>query len=318
MPLPGKGGRRSGPFRLSCSMTRIDLEALAIIGHRDLTLYRRERPESPERASKLVSAHMIQRPHVLGVKAEMRLRDEGLAVRPNETEVLDRVGNIPAMVAVLPFTATAEAAHRWGGATFVLGGKAHLVRPAAAFRAIGVHFAVDFVTNEVFANQAGNHAAPATMRVRITHLAVEQNVGFAGNAEFGMPFPEVTEFGIPAWILVLEPLEVLFGLGFDAPEIDRPANREELRGLVDVVFLDDPVPGGGDVVVMDLDAVLLERQHVGPIIILVNPAMPKLGIGFLVLVAVGRAVFDEGPDRGVDDGVVLPERIFQVAFQQLM
>src|SRR5712672_2393143 len=276
-------------------MTRIDLEALAIIGNRHLTLDRRERPESAERAAKLVSAHVIQRPHILGVKAQMRLRDQGLAVRPNESEVFDRVGNIPAVVAVLPFTATAEAAHRWGGATFVLGGKAHLVRPAAAFRAIGVHFAVDFVTNEVFANQAGNHAAPATMRVRVAHLAVEENVGFAGNAELGMPLPEVTKFGIPARILVLEPLEVFFGLGFDAPEIDRPANSEELRGLVDVVFLDDPIPGGGDVVVMNLDAVFLERQHVGPIIIFVNPAMPKLGIGFLVLVAVGRAVFNEGP-----------------------
>src|SRR5882672_10249968 len=314
------GAAEAAPIRLLFVMlvTRIDLEALAIIGHRDLTLDRRERPESAERAAKLVTAHIVERPHVLGLKAQMRLRDEGLAVRPNESEVLDRVGNIPAMVAVLPFTATAEAAHRWGGATFVLGGKAHLVRPAAAFRAIGVHFAVDFVTNEVFANQAGNHAAPATMRVRIAHLAVEENVGFAGNAKFGMPFPEIAELGVPAWILVLEPLEVLFGLGFDAPEIHRPSDREELRSLVDVVLLDDPVPGGGDVVVMDLDAVLLERQHVGPIIIFVNPAMPKFGIGFLVLVAVGRAVFDEGPDRGIDNRVILPEGIFQIAFQQLM
>src|SRR5712672_4386252 len=209
------GAAEAAPIRLLFVMlvTRIDLEALAIIGHRDLTLDRRERPESSEWAAKLVSAHMIQRPHVLGIKAQMRLRDQGLAVRPNESEVLDRVGNIPAMVAVLPFTATAEAAHRGGGATFVLGGKAHLVRPAAAFRAIGVHFAVDFVANEVFANQAGNHAAPATMRVRIAHLAIEEDVGFAGNAQFGMPFPEIAELGVPAWILVLEPLAVLFGLG---------------------------------------------------------------------------------------------------------
>src|SRR5882757_10688104 len=123
-----------------------------------------------------------------------------------------------------------------------------------------------------------------------------------------MPFPEVAEFGVPAWILVLEPLEVLLGLGLDAPEVRRPADREELRGLVDVVLLDDAVPRRGDVVVMDLDAVFLERQHVGAIIILVNPAMPKFGIGFLVLVAVGRAIFDEGPDRGIDNRVVLPER----------
>src|SRR5260370_14895256 len=116
------GAAEAAPIRLLFVMlvTRIDLEALAIIGHRDLTLDRRERPESAERAAKLVSAHVIQRPHILGVKAQMRLRDQGLAVRPNESEVLDRVGNIPAVVAVLPFTATAQAAHRWGGATLVL------------------------------------------------------------------------------------------------------------------------------------------------------------------------------------------------------
>src|SRR5260370_26780640 len=134
----GQRGRRSGPFRLLCSVTRIDLEALTIIGHRDLTLDRRECPETAERAAKLVTAHMIQRPHVLGLKAQMRLRDEGLAVGPNESEVLDRVGNFPAVVAVLPFTATAEAAHRWGGATFVLGCQAHLMGPAPAVRAIVV------------------------------------------------------------------------------------------------------------------------------------------------------------------------------------
>src|ERR1700730_12300039 len=190
------GAAEAAPIRL-CSVTRIDLEALAIIGHRDLTLDRRERPESAEWAAKLVSAHMIQRPHVLGLKAQMRLRYQGLAVRPNESEVLDRVGYIPAMVAVLPFTATAEAAHRRGGATFVLGGKAYLVRPAAAFRAIGVHLAVDLIADEVFPDQAGDHAAPAPVRVDVADIVVEQDVGFAGNTELGMPFPEVAELGIP-------------------------------------------------------------------------------------------------------------------------
>src|SRR6266853_2138058 len=277
------GAAEAAPIRSFCSVTRIDLEALAIIGHRDLTLDRRERPETAERAAKLVSAHMVQRPHVLGIKAQMRLRNEGLAVRPNESEVLDRVGYVPAMVAVLPFTATAEAAHRRGGATFVLGGEAHLVRPAAAFRAIGVDFAVDFVTNEVFANQAGNHAAPATMRVRIAHLTVEEDVGFAGNAEPGMPFPELAELGVPARILVLEPLEVLVGLGLDAPEVDRPADREELSHLVDVVLLGDAFPGCLDVVVMDLDAVFLEWQHVGAIVVFVDPAVPHFRVRLLVL-----------------------------------
>src|SRR6266481_10200181 len=97
------GAAEAAPIRLLFVMlvTRIDLEALAIFGHRDLTLDRRERPESAERAAKLVTAHIVERPHVLGLKAQMRLRDEGLAVKPNESEVLDRVGYIPAMVAVL-------------------------------------------------------------------------------------------------------------------------------------------------------------------------------------------------------------------------
>ena len=133
-----------------------------------------------------------------------------------------------------------------------------------------------------------------------------------------MPFPEVTEFSVPTWILMLEPLEVLFGLGLDAPEVRRPAGREELRSLMDVVLLDDTVPGRGDVIVVNLDAVLLERKHVGAIVIFVDPSMPEFGIGFLVLVAVGRTILDERPDGGVDNRVILPECIFQIAFQQLM
>ena len=60
---------------------------------------------------------------------------------------------------------------------------------------------------------------------------------------------------------------------------------------------------------MDLDAVFFERQHVGAIVVFVDPAVPELRVGFLVLVAVGRAVFDECADGGVDDRVVLPEGV---------
>src|SRR5713101_7204465 len=161
------GAAEAAPIRLLFVMlvTRIDLEALAIIGHRDLTLYRRERPESAERAAKLVSAHVIERPHVLGLEAQMRLCNQGFAVGSHEPEILDRVGDVPAVIAVFPFTTTAEAAHCRRGAAFILGGKCHLVGPAAPFRAIGVHLAVNFIADEVFAYQARNHAAPATMRV---------------------------------------------------------------------------------------------------------------------------------------------------------
>src|SRR5258707_13704328 len=103
------GAAEAAPIRLLFVMlvTRIDLEALAIVGHRDLTLYRRERPESAERAAKLVSAHVIERPHVLGLEAQMRLCNQGFAVGSHEPEILDRVGAVPAVITGFPFAATA-------------------------------------------------------------------------------------------------------------------------------------------------------------------------------------------------------------------
>src|SRR5205823_1144163 len=148
-----------------------------------------------------------------------RLSSQRLAVRTNEAEILDRIGNVPAVIAIFPFTATAEAAHCRRGAAFILGGESHLVGPAAAFRTIGVHLAVDYVAHEVFADQARDHAAPAPMRVRVAHVAVEEDVGLARNAQLGIPLPEIAELGIPARILVLEPFKVLFGLGLDPPEV---------------------------------------------------------------------------------------------------
>ena len=232
------GAARAAPVLVGL-VAGVDLEALAVCRNGVVTLLASlQRAETAQRAAEHMAADMIQRPHVLGFKAQMRLRCEGLAVRTHEPEVLDRVGNIPAMVAVFPLTATAEAAHCRGGAAFVLGGECHLVRPAAAFRAISVHLAVDFVAAEVFADQARHHAAPAAVRVSIPDVAIEEDVGLARDAELGVPLPIIAELRIPARILMLEPLEVFFGLGFDAPEIRRPADREELRGKMDVVFLD--------------------------------------------------------------------------------
>src|ERR1700730_10691991 len=105
------GAAEAAPIRLLCSVTRIDLEALAILSRRDLALYRRERAESAQRAAKLVSAHVIERPHVFGFEAQMRLRDQGLAVGSDEPEILDRIGDVPAVIAVFPFTAAAEPTH---------------------------------------------------------------------------------------------------------------------------------------------------------------------------------------------------------------
>src|SRR5258708_9336951 len=102
------GAAEAAPIRLLFVMlvTRIDLEALAIVSHRDLTLYRRERPESAERAAKLVSAHVIERPHVLGLEAQIRLCNQGFAVGPHEPQILDPVRNVPAAIAAFPFPPT--------------------------------------------------------------------------------------------------------------------------------------------------------------------------------------------------------------------
>ena len=115
---------------------------------------------------------------------------------------------------------------------------------------------------------------------------------------------------------MLKPVEVLFSLGFDAPEVHRPADREKLRSFVDVVLLDDPVPSCADVVMMNLHAVLLQRQHVRAIVIFVNPTVPELCVRLLVLVAVGGAVLDQRTDRCIDNGVVLPKCVTKIALQQ--
>jgi len=143
----------------------IDLEALTVFGRRHLALDRRKRSEATQRTAKRVSAHVIERPHVLGVEAQMGLRDHGLAVGPDKTEILDRVGDVPAVIAVLPFTATAEAAHCRRRAALVFRGERHLVGPTATFGAVSVDLAVDLVADEVLADQARDHAAPAAMRV---------------------------------------------------------------------------------------------------------------------------------------------------------
>ena len=95
---PGEGAGRSGPLRLSCSVAGIDREALAVFGQVLPRALRRQRAERVQRAAKRVAAHIVERPHLLVVEAQMRLRDQGLAVGADEAEVLDRVGQIPAVI----------------------------------------------------------------------------------------------------------------------------------------------------------------------------------------------------------------------------
>ena len=190
-----------------------------------------------------VAAHVVQRPHLLVVEAQMRLRDQGLAVGADEVQILDRVGQIPAVVERLPLALAAEAAHRGRRAALVLVGEGHRRGPAVELVGEGVQLAVDLVDHHVLADQAGHQAAPAAVRVDVADVLLKSDDRLARVAELGVPLPEVAELGVPARILVLEPLEVLVGLGLDPPEVDRPADREELRDLVDVVLLGDAIPG---------------------------------------------------------------------------
>eukprot|EP01093_Parvamoeba_rugata_P002831 TRINITY_DN1353_c0_g1_i4.p2 TRINITY_DN1353_c0_g1~~TRINITY_DN1353_c0_g1_i4.p2 ORF type:complete len:272 (+),score=3.79 TRINITY_DN1353_c0_g1_i4:572-1387(+) len=246
----------------------------------------------------------------------MRLRHQGLAVGADEVEILDGVGQIPAVIERLPLALAAEPAHRRRRAALVLVGERLDRRPPIELVREGVQLAVDLVDHRVLADQARHQAAPAAVRVDVAHLLVEGDDLLALVAELVVPPPELAELVVPARVLGLEPLEVPVGLGLDAPEVHRPADGEELRHLVHVELLGQPVPGFLHVVMVDLDAVLLERQHVGAVVVLEDPAVPHLRVGLLVLVTVGGAVFDERSDRRVDDGVVLPEGVAQVALEK--
>lgn len=82
-----------------------------------------------------------------------------------------------------------------------------------------------------------------------------------------------------------------------------------------VVVLYDAIPGGLNVVVVNLYAVLLERQQVSSIVVIENPALPQFSVRFAVLVAIFGAILDKGPDRGIDYRVVLPKRVANIALQ---
>src|SRR6202011_2430984 len=67
-----------------------------------LALRVRHLVEEHVRAVERVAADVVQRPHLLGIKVEMRLRDERLPVVADVTEVLDDLGEILTVVERLP------------------------------------------------------------------------------------------------------------------------------------------------------------------------------------------------------------------------
>src|ERR1700761_4349529 len=105
--------------------------ASLVLGDVGLALLRRHLVEEDVGALEGVALHVVQRPHLLGIQVEMRLRDERVAVVADVAEVLDDLSEILAVVHGLPLAMAGELAHRRGGAAVVLGTEGHRVGPVA-------------------------------------------------------------------------------------------------------------------------------------------------------------------------------------------
>src|SRR6056297_3670441 len=197
----------------SFSVARIDRGALALFSDMGIPLGIRHRTQRLERRSQGVAPDMLQLPHVLVVEPQVRLRHQGLSIVTHEVEILDRIGEIPAIIEGLPLALARELAHGRRRSALVLVGKGLDSGPTIQFMGEGVPLAVDLVDNHVLADEARHQARPATVRIGIADILVEDQHLLARTAELVIPFPEVAEFGVPARILVLEPLKVLLGLG---------------------------------------------------------------------------------------------------------
>src|SRR5439155_196971 len=242
--------------------------------------------------------------------------DERLAVVADVAEVLDDLGEILAVVQGLPLALAGEAAHRRRRAAVVLRAERDLVGPVTGLRAVRADLAVDLVDHGVLTDQARHHAAPAPVRVLVVDVLEGDRPVAVAPGQLAVALPPPAVLVVPAGVLVLEPLEVLVVHGVDAPVVDGPAGGEELGDLVDVALVPDAVPALLDEVVRDRQAVLLERHEVAAVVVVIDPAPPHLRVAVAVLAAVLRPVLDERADRRVDDAVVVPPGVAQVALEQ--
>src|SRR6185312_16169605 len=244
-------------------------------------------------AQRRATAHVVQRPHLLGVQVEVGLSRHGVAVVAHEAHVGDDIGPVPAVVQRLPLAVTDQLAHVRGLATLVGGPEGLDVGPAAHLVAVGAVHAVDLGGDDVLTDQTRDHAGPAAGRVHVVDVFEDDRVVAVGHGEAVVVLPPLAVLVVPARVLVLEPLEVLVGHAVDAPVVGEPTGGEELRDLVDVALLPDLLPRLLDQVVRDDQAVLLQRDEVGTVVVVVDPTTPHLRVGLPVLAAVLRAVLDE-------------------------
>src|SRR5260221_3444436 len=85
-----------------------------------------------------------------------------------------------------------------------------------------------------------------------------------------------------------------------------------------VISLDYTIPSCSHIFVLNLDALLLQREQVSSVVVIKNPALPEFSIGFAILIPIFGAVLDESSDSGVDDGVVLPKRVPDISLQEVV
>src|ERR1044071_6081898 len=96
--------------------------AALVLGHVLLALLRRHLVQQHVGAVERDALDLVERPHLLRVEVEMRLRDQRVAVVADVAErVLHDLGEVLAVVQGLPLALATEATHARGVAPLVLG-----------------------------------------------------------------------------------------------------------------------------------------------------------------------------------------------------
>src|SRR5436309_3190228 len=83
-----------------------------------------------------------------------------------------------------------------------------------------------------------------------------------------------------------------------------------------ITLVRDAVPGLLDVLMVDLQSILLQRHEIAAIVVIVDPASPHLREAFPLLATILGPILDEGADSCVDETVIVPESVLEVALQE--
>src|SRR5260221_11723527 len=234
-----------------------DGETLTILGHMGFPLLGCHLVEQHIRALELNAFEMVQRPHVLVIEDNMRLRNERLAIGANVALILQDVRQLPPMVAGFPLTLADQSAHRRCLATLVFATERILIGPMTCLGTVCPYLAVYCIHDSIFTDHAGDHTCPAAVWINIPDILEGDGLVSIGLGQACIMFLPLAILVVPARILKLKPLEVFLGQGVDTPKVDWPAGGEELCRLMHITLVGDTVPGLLNVIVMNLQAILL-------------------------------------------------------------